>query len=393
MRKMTRSRSLNVLEKSKGSSDKTPVSNKKKYCGKKNYLCRNIDCKICFNKSFGKSDKAKYWSDKNVLQPHEVFISCNKKFFFNCECGHEFYKTPNSIDKNEWCGFCGGRNLCKDYKCKQCYHKSFMSNKKAKFWSKKNKISPREVTACSSRKFYFDCKVCGHEIYKSLSKVSIGRWCGFCNGRDLCENSECNFCLIRSFENSKKAKYWSKKNILTPRQVRICSNKKFYFECEKGHEFYMTPANIKINRWCKFCVNKTEEKMFKSLSKKYPTLIHNYRAEWCKNKLTGRILPFDFSIPELKILLELDGDQHFSHLRNWGDPKENHIRDVYKMKIANKNGYRMIRILQMDVYNDKYDWMNELITNIEKLSKTKKIKNKYICGNNEYDIFKEEEDL
>jgi len=42
------------------------------------------------------------------------------------------------------------------------------------------------------------------------------------------------------------------------------------------------------------------------------------------------------------------------------------------MKCANDNNFSVIRILQDDVYHDKFDWLNELITNIEYLKKSRK---------------------
>ena len=35
------------------------------------------------------------------------------------------------------------------------------------------------------------------------------------------------------------------------------------------------------------------------------------------------------------------------------------------MKGANNNGFCIIRLLQNDIYQNKYDWFDELITNIE----------------------------
>jgi hypothetical protein len=69
---------------------------------------------------------------------------------------------------------------------------------------------------------------------------------------------------------------------------------------------------------------------------------------------------------------------------NWKSPEENLITDKYKMKCANDNNYSIIRILQEDVFYDKYDWMEELIQNIEKIKNEEIIQNIYMCKNNEY---------
>jgi very-short-patch-repair endonuclease len=73
-----------------------------------------------------------------------------------------------------------------------------------------------------------------------------------------------------------------------------------------------------------------------------------------------RHLPYDFVLSEDKIIIELDGLQHFEQVSNWQSPEETHLNDVYKMKCANENGYSVIRLLQTDVFYDTYDWLNEL---------------------------------
>ena len=55
---------------------------------------------------------------------------------------------------------------------------------------------------------------------------------------------------------------------------------------------------------------------------------------------------------------------------------------------ANNNGYSVIRILQDDVYNDRFEWLNELDENIQKIINDKQIQNIYICKMNEYNLFK-----
>ena len=37
------------------------------------------------------------------------------------------------------------------------------------------------------------------------------------------------------------------------------------------------------------------------------------------------------------------------------------MRDIYKMKKANENGFSVIRLIQLDVLIDSYDWFDELI--------------------------------
>ena len=57
------------------------------------------------------------------------------------------------------------------------------------------------------------------------------------------------------------------------------------------------------------------------------------------------------------------------------------------MKCANENGYSMIRIVQEDVFKDKYDWLKDICDNIKKLIEENIVQNIFICRNNEYKDF------
>ena len=110
-----------------------------------------------------------------------------------------------------------------------------------------------------------------------------------------------------------------------------------------------------------------------------------FKVEWCKNKT---YLPYDFVLAEDKIIIELDGLQHFEQVSNWQSPEETHLNDVYKIKCANENEYSVIRLLQTDVFYDTYDWLMELRENIEKIILEQRVQNVYMCKDNEYAIFK-----
>ncbi len=57
------------------------------------------------------------------------------------------------------------------------------------------------------------------------------------------------------------------------------------------------------------------------------------------------------------------------------------------MNCANNNEFSVIRILQKDVFKDKYDWLTELCDNIEQITIENRVQNIYMCKNNEYKDF------
>jgi hypothetical protein len=57
------------------------------------------------------------------------------------------------------------------------------------------------------------------------------------------------------------------------------------------------------------------------------------------------------------------------------------------MKCANENGFSVIRILQKDIYKNIYDWISELVVNINQIIHENRVQNIYMCKNNEYKDF------
>ena len=131
----------------------------------------------------------------------------------------------------------------------------------------------------------------------------------------------------------------------------------------------------------KFSNHKTEKIVLKFLEKYDPSVIFQFKQGWCKAK---RYLPFDFCLPELKILLELDGRQHFCQVSNWQSPEITQKRDAYKMKCANDNNYSVIRIVQEDILNNVYDWKTKLIETIEEIKNGDSISNISLSMEDEY---------
>jgi very-short-patch-repair endonuclease len=231
------------------------------YCANQK-LCDNEDCKSCYEKSFASHEKSKYWSDKNGDIPRKVFKSSStKKYWFNCECGHDFESALSEITgHNTWCPYCASRKLCNDNCCQICFNKSFASHEKSKYWSDKNGDIPRKVFKSVKNKYWFNCE-CGHDFESSLNSIGgiLHSWCPYCSNppKKLCDNEDCKSCYEKSFASHEKSKYWSDKNGDIPRKLFKCSGKKFWFNCECGHDFESALSEItgQHNTWCPYCSN------------------------------------------------------------------------------------------------------------------------------------------
>ena len=154
--------------------------------------------------------------------------------------------------------------------------------------------------------------------------------------------------------------------------------------CKTHNAFNQTPYKHLKGNGCPICVNKTEAKLYEKIQPFYTTILTQFKQEWCK-KIS--YLPFDFCITEYKIIIELDGPQHFQQISNWSSPEEQFENDKYKEKCANDNGYSVIRLLQENVFYDTYDWVKYLCEAIEEIKNGDEIVNIYLCKNGEYDRY------
>jgi very-short-patch-repair endonuclease len=122
--------------------------------------------------------------------------------------------------------------------------------------------------------------------------------------------------------------------------------------------FNQSPNSHLRGAGCSICLNKTEKKLYNWLKSLYPSTIKEYKVEWCRNPLTGNLFRYDFMIPDIKVIIELDGMQHFKQVRKWDNPEVAIKKDIFKMQKANEMGYKVIRLLQDDVYKNDDEWLS-----------------------------------
>ena len=369
-------------------------------------MCGDINCGHCIQRSFagyeGETEKGKMKKDcwiiekNNGLTPRDIMKSSGvNKFWFQCDvCNHDFQSNLVNITcGGNWCPYCSNQKMCDDITCSFCVSKSFegfegkTKNGKLKkeCWmiEQNNGLTPRDVFLSTSKKITFQCDCCSHIFTSSLNSITRegGNWCPYCSSYAICKSHDCGHCFKKSFASYEgktpsgnlKIDYWikEKNNGLTPRDITKSNDKKFWFQCDKCmHQFKCDPAHIIRKdgaRWCPQCKNKTEQ-MFQSWFKdNYEYKLQSQkRFKWCKNPETNRILPFDFCIPDLKLIIEIDGDQHFRQVWNWKAPELQQERDVFKMNLALDNGYTTIRIYQPDIYSNRNNWDKETEEAIKK---------------------------
>lgn len=102
-----------------------------------------------FDKSFASHPKSNCWGKRNTKKAIEVFKGSHTKYYLNCDkCNHESLIALHKITEKNQCAFCSNNStnprLCESEDCEMCFTKSFASNPKSEFWSKKILKSPEK---------------------------------------------------------------------------------------------------------------------------------------------------------------------------------------------------------------------------------------------------------
>lgn len=344
-------------------------------------LCSLENCNFCFQRSMASHPMGAMWSERNQLSAREVSRGNDKKFWFRCaDCAHEYDSLPYSMkEERGYCPYCTNQRLC-DEDCKGCYEKSCESHERMREeWSAENEKTTRQVFLQSNRKYIFHCRACPHSYdARPNHYCRKDRACPYCANTKLCESAECMTCFNKSFASHPRMACWSPKNTLDPRMTFKGSDKRAIFDCDVCHtEFDSKLCNVLSQFWCGRCKNKSEAKVLRFLQTEYPHCKTQLRYDWARFSKTNNIMPFDFGLGEEKILVELDGLQHFEQVANWGTPEEIREKDVEKMYKAVEAGYSVIHLFQPEVWSDEYDWKSVLKEQVEKLKKRKE--EKTIC--------------
>lgn len=343
------------------------ISSRNRWCSycSNTFLCENDDCMVCYFKSFACSVHCDELADKS-LNPRRIFKNSNKKFTFICKkCNHTINMPLNAVSQNVWCKYCTNQDLCGNTECKICFDKSFASSSKLDIWSQNNKENPRNLFKFSHSKYLFTCKDCNHDYSCSLANVIYNKGCSYCKNKILCRNLSCNICFNKTVASCTNMK-WSSRNLVSARMVFKQSNKKYIFDCKIcNNEYIATPNNVYNNRGCPKCRNKSELNVYNYLKDMFDVK-SQVTYEWCKNPKTNRYLPFDLECNN-KIIIEIDGLQHFKQIWCWKSPEEQNILDRYKNDCAIKNNKHIIRIFQEDIYYNRNNWDKKLIDVIREL--------------------------
>lgn len=337
-------------------------------------LCDDTGCATCFDRSVASivddlSTRGVEWV--SPADPRSVAKGCNDRATWRCmSCHHEWSAIVSSVAvRGSGCPFCcvAPKALCSDTRCDHCLERSVasiveeLSSERRIAWA--DAIDPRSVAKGCSDKATWKCLTCHHQWRAAVNGVVFrGRSCPFCcfAPKSLCSDARCDHCLVRSVASI--VDELAERNVLwvddvDPRTIAKGSKVKAAWSCDKcKHKWSAVVYSVVSGSGCPKCVNKTQAMVH--------TFVHGFVArllpsidvihEWSPDWLGRR--RFDIGIPRLRLIVEVDGKQHYVQVANWPPPHETQANDRWKKERATENDFSVFRIRTHDIRKKGSKW-------------------------------------
>ena len=208
------------------------------------------------------------------------------------------------------------------------------------------------------RKAIWECEcVCGNVVFISSNDLLRGhtKSCG-CYKSDITRK--------RVFVNLKGKRFYK---LLV---IKFCENKKEknYWECscDCGNRIIVNTNSLTSGntRSCGCTRNESQIAIeLKKYYKKHLNAIPEYKD--VINPLTGKFLPYDIFIPSYNAYIEVQGEQHYSYKKYFGQTKEGFKNRLYLDKIKKEHAVKNGLFIEIDLREIKT--LDDAIQHIEKL--------------------------
>jgi len=281
--------------------------------------------------------------DKNMDPPLDSddnrYVNAYSKLIHFCRKeDHPYYQRPGDHLTGYGCSRCNHGVLKTDAEYREDCVKNNVS---LPIDNEDNRYVNDEV------KLLFPC-LGGHVYKQQPSKHLAGKGCIKCNGGAAKTDAEYRQeCEARNIDL----------HIDSPDNRYINNYSKLTHRCQKGHPYDQAPSNHLRGRGCPICRYKTAALLLDFLLELGLEVAPEKIFSWAPTRR------FDFYIPSLNLIIELDGPHHFGET---GYSSMEHSQQLAidvekKMFPAVERGFHFMRILQPDFLDDS-TVMKDLVT-------------------------------
>lgn len=255
-----------------------------------NHRYRGSGCPVCSNRKVlpGFNDlattnpmlAAQWHPEKNgALTPQDVAACVKRKIWWLCSKGHEWQANLLDRYKGSGCPVCAVWKRQKSFQNLNMEHPEL-----AVEWDREKNggLAFGETFGGSKKKVWWRCKR-GHTWEATLSNRIRGSGCPVCAGRTVLPG----FNDLATLRPELTAQWHPHKNgALTPDQVTVCSGRKVWWCCEKGHAWPAVIAARSAGGGCPICSGKQVLAGYNDLA----TVCPEVAAQWHPEK-NGTLIP------------------------------------------------------------------------------------------------------
>ncbi len=252
--------------------------------------------------------------------------SPDKKVEIICRTHGSFYQKREEHLQGKGCPKCAGKNIT---------NKEFL--KKARDKHGETYDYPDEYVL-SSQKLRIICFIHG-EFFQTPTDHLRGNGCRLCGlERSAKARTKTHKDFVIQATSVHDGKY-------SYPETYVNDITKITIVCPTHGPFTQVPDYHLQGCGCPRCQESKGERETSKVLKKYGVPFETQkRFPECKHL---NVLPFDFYVESLNLLIEYDGEQHFSPVKRFGGKKAFKLvqyRDSIKTKFAEDNGYILLRI-------------------------------------------------
>ena len=289
------------------------------------------------------------YKKNDPIQPEHIAPYSKKKFWWVCKnCKNQWTTKVDNRTRGSGCPKCSLPIRKKTWLANKLKKTSF--GKENSFavseWhpTKNGNKKPEDYLSGSAVQVWWLCKKCNNEWLAQIKHRSSGSKCPPC--ANVIAGEKLRLTLLTDENNFKVkfphiAKEWhpKKNENKKPEDYAFSSNKKFWWRCEKGHEWEQS-LNNRAGKGsnCPKCVNQSSGPELRVLSELeyFFAITHRYKLE--KNEI-------DIFIPTLNIGIEYDG--YYYH-------KSSISKDKKKDLFFKKKKIEIIRVREAPLQLDDF---------------------------------------